>query len=283
LIIGLVAWLANRETTRSLARARISEHALELERDNLEVKVAERTRELEQAQLVRVMELQRLAEFGRLSAGLLHEMSNPLTVASLNLEQHSSEPRPVLLRRAVQSLQHIERFVDAARKQLKGQGNLTNFSLHQEVKQVTRILGHRAREGGVKFEIISDAQIRLFGDPVKFNQLIANLLINSIEAYDDHPTPFGERRVVITIKRTEKTCQVQVCDWGHGLSADEKQHIFEPFYSTKQHNQQNMGIGLAMVQQIVTADFMGRITVTSSPKRGTCFTVKLRSQTKPSS
>ncbi|HEX7633358.1 MAG TPA: ATP-binding protein [Candidatus Saccharimonadales bacterium] len=282
-VIGLVAWLANLETAKSLARARASEAELQLERDSLEIKVIERTRELEQAQLVRVMELQRLAEFGRLSAGLLHEVANPLTVASLNLEQLSTEPRPVLLKRAVQSLQHIERFVAAARMQLKGQGSLMNFQLQHEIKQVMSILAHRARESGVKIDLHIDGRPRLYGDPVKFNQLAANLIVNAIEAYDEQSAVEpGKRRISITVEQGKPTITLVVRDWGRGLKSDEISHIFEPFYTNKPSERRNMGIGLAMVEQIVTQDFRGSVRVTSSPKQGTAFKLLLRSQKKPS-
>jgi len=81
MLIGLVTWLANTEIDRSLARARASEASLAEERDSLEVKVKERTAELEKSHLVRLMELQRFAELGRLAAGLLHDVSSPLTAA----------------------------------------------------------------------------------------------------------------------------------------------------------------------------------------------------------
>lgn len=274
--VGLVSWLANREIDRSLVRARSSEAALEIERDSLEIKVVERTRELEQMQLARVMELQRFAEFGRLSAGLLHEVANPLTAASLNLEQLSNTHRPALVRRAMHSLQHIERYVEAARKQLKSQGNVVNFSVQKEIKQVLNILSYRARESGVKIELEIGGRHTLFGDPVKFNQLVANLLLNAIEAYDNLPDTVVKRPIRVQVEPHGRLLKLTVRDWGRGLNAEERQQIFEPFYSTKAKAERNMGIGLAMVQQIVTVDFQGRISVTSSRQRGTWFVVWLR-------
>ncbi|HTB48770.1 MAG TPA: HAMP domain-containing sensor histidine kinase [Verrucomicrobiae bacterium] len=277
LIIGLVSWLANREIDRSLGRARASEAALEVERDSLEIKVVERTRALEQAQLQRVMELQRLAEFGRMSAGLLHDVANPLTIASLNLEQLGNQSQSLLVRRALQSLHHIERFLDSARKQLKSQGSVTNFVAQSEIKQVLAILNHRAREANVKLELLPALRRQLYGDPVKFNQIIANLVLNAIEAYDEETAPV-KRRVVIELKAQAKGLKLIVRDWGRGLSAEQHEQIFAPFYSTKPEGQKNMGIGLATVRQIVETDFKGRITTSCSPRQGTRFTVCLYDQ-----
>jgi signal transduction histidine kinase len=281
LIIGLVSWLANREIDRSLDRARRSEAALEIERDQLEVKVVERTRELEQAQLTRVMELQRLAEFGRMSAGLLHDVANPLTAASLNLKQLGITSRSsVPLRQALQSLHYIERFLEAARKQLKSQSSTTNFTVYKEVEQVMSILAHRARESGVSLKLHSKPRYKLYGDPVKFNQIVANLILNAIEAYDDSVPSARARRVLIDLEQGRQELKLTVTDYGQGLNQDQIENIFEPFYSTKSPNEPNMGIGLLIAKQRVEADFHGRIKVSSSPRHGTRFTVYLQNQAK---
>ncbi len=276
IIIGVVTWLANKEIDNSLNRARKSEAALEKERDNLEVKVVERTRQVEETQLKRVMELQRFAEFGRLSAGLLHDLTNPLTVASLNLEELGQTHRSSLIKRAITSLNHIERYVEAARKQLKTEGTLVDFSANTEVRQIVDMLNHRAKESGLDIKVISKGKINIHGDPVKFNQLVANLLINSIEAYDDLPEDYLKKPIKLILDKANKMVRITVQDYGRGLKKDEINRIFEPFYSTKSQDRRNMGIGLSMVKQVVKDDFNGRIKVTSSNSQGTNFTVYLK-------
>lgn len=278
IIIGWLTWLANKEIDNSLARARASESALEVERDSLEIKVIERTRELEQAQLIRVMELQRFAEFGRMSAGLLHDLANPLTVASLNLEELKNQHRSARIHRALQSLNHISRYVEAARKQLHSQGSLIKFSVQKETQQIIKMLKHRARESGLKIEIVSNGNYRLYGDPVKFSQMVANLLINAIEAYDNLPADKPKRPIIVTVSKQSEFVKIVVHDWGHGLDLDESKRIFEAFYSTKLQEKSNMGIGLAMVKKIVVEDFKGSIKVSSSKRYGTKFTVLLTPQ-----
>lgn len=279
-IIGIVTWLANKEIDNSLKRARTSEATLELERDSLEVKIIERTRALEQAQLVRVMELQRFAEFGRLSSGLLHDLANPLTVASMNLEQLGIKNRSVAIKRAVQSLHHIERYVETARMQLKSQGNLVDFMAGREIKQIISMVNHRAKESGLEIKFNNLADCRLYGDPVKFNQLVANLLINAIESYDNLPEKYEKRPITISLDRDRRWVKLIVHDWGKGLGKDELEKIFEPFYSTKSAGKRNMGIGLAMVERITKVDFNGRLKVNSSKRYGTRFRVCLASQSK---
>jgi len=267
--------LANREIDLSLKRARHSEAVLELERDQLEVKVVERTRELERAQLERVMELQRLAEFGRLSAGLLHDVASPLTVASLNLKELGGKSEDILVRQAVQSLHYIERFLDSARKQLKAQSIDGDFMVAAEIKQIITILKHRAREAAVSVDLKPSPRIKMFADPVKFSQIVANLILNAIEAYD-HNSDESLRKIVIDTKQEGKWIVISVTDHGRGLSKDQMGRIFDTFYSTQDTNGANMGIGLATVKRLVEHDFNGRVKVASTPKAGTVFTVYLK-------
>ena len=279
MIIGLVSWLSNREIDRSLLRARHSEAALARERDNLEIKVNERTRQLEETQLLRLMELRRFAEFGRLSANLLHEVANPLTAASLNLEQLDSKQDPELVLQARKNLKHLERYVESARKQMKGQSEVTTFNVRNELNQVLRILQPRARQANVKLHLNLDSNnYSLTGDAVKFSQLVANLIANAIDAYAKVEQS-GGKRVEITFSRIGSGLACSVIDWGEGISAAALLKIFEPFYSTKPDQDQNLGIGLAMVKQFAEEDFRGSIAVTSSSTNGTRFIVKLRNQT----
>lgn len=267
-IVGVVSWLSNREIDRSLQRARASEKALAAERDSLEVKVIARTRELEETQLIRLMELQRFATFGRLSANLLHEIANPLTAVSLNLEL-MDPAQSALVTQARTNLKHLERYVQAARQQLRGPSDNTNFSINVEVNQLLNLLQQRAQRAQVTIEYQSVAAYQLYGDSVKFSQLLANLLANAIDAYTTVNSP--HKVVFLRIMKTDNKLVITVHDNGSGLSKELQTKIFEPFFTTKQANGQSLGIGLAMVQQFVKQDFKGTITVTSSKSEGTTF------------
>jgi len=273
MVIGLVAWLSNREIDRSLKRARQSEQALEAERDNLEIKVIERTHELEQTQLLRTMELQRFAKFGRLSANLLHEMINPLTAASLNLQLHSGQPSKQMLV-AQRNLQQIERYVTAARKQLQSQGTTIRFSVRSELKHIANIIRPLMQAHNLKLVIRQSNTFWLHGDPVKFNQMISNLLLNAIDASPDA----RPRRIEIDVRATKLYVVIQIQDHGSGIPSEIIGRIFDPFFSTKTATNQGMGIGLALVKDFVEQDFKGSIQVVSSDGLGTTFTVRLRRQ-----
>jgi hypothetical protein len=85
-LLTIIAWLSNREIERSLLRARRSEQ-------NLEVKVEERTRELQAAQLEKIDHLYRFAEFGQLASGMFHDLLNVVNAVALNDEKRSCSAR----------------------------------------------------------------------------------------------------------------------------------------------------------------------------------------------
>jgi len=280
-ITAIIAWLSNHEIDKSLARARSSEIALKHERDNLEVRVRERTQQLEQAQMERVLELQRFAEFGRLSAGLLHDMANPLTIASLNLEELSSKQRSQLTNRATKSIQHLERYVVAARKQLQKTSELKQFSIGAELRQVVSMLSYKAQQCKVAVEIVRTGNINLYGDPVKFNQLVANLIANAIDAYDDVPEDRPGRLIRVKVEKETKYIVLTVQDWGVGIQPKDLSTLFQPFYTTKQSGGRGTGLGLSMVKRIVEEDFHGTIKASSTTAHGTQFIAHLQNGSKP--
>ncbi|MDB5170000.1 MAG: kinA 1 [Candidatus Saccharibacteria bacterium] len=280
IVIGLVSWLSNREADRSLKRARRSEADLQKERDNLEAKVIERTHELEELQLARLLEMQPFAEFGRIGASLVHEIANPLTAASLHLEELNRQQHSELVRQVQRNLHHLERYLVAARKQIKRESDLRVFSVGSELRQVAHLLTHRARKAGVRVVVEKTANIKLYGDVVKFNQLTANLLANAVEASDKVASP-ARPEVVVRAYTKDRDTVITITDHGVGISPQNIDRLFEPFYSTKSSVRSGLGLGLSLTKQYVEHDFRGSINVASNPETGTVFTLRLRGQERP--
>jgi signal transduction histidine kinase len=221
-----------------------------------------------------MQELYHFAEFGRLSASLIHEISNPLTAAWLHLEQ-PGDSQTQAIRQAKHSISTLRRYVDAARQQLKRESPAGIFELGPQITQLRRVLAPLARQARVQLEFDRVPACRLFGDKVKFQQIVSNLIINAIEAYDTDLSQSLGRPVRISFKLQAKHLSITVRDYGKGISFSELRRIFEPFYTTKQQRGLGLGIGLSIVRDYVTTGFGGSITVNSSRRAGTRFTVKL--------
>ncbi|MGH7234675.1 MAG: sensor histidine kinase [Candidatus Saccharimonadales bacterium] len=221
-------------------------------------------------QFLKGSELIRLAELGRVSASLIHEMTTPLTAATLVLDNMSDEHEERDLKLVRRNLRLIERYVVAARQQLNGDSQPASFSLTVAIHQVAMILSARAKEANVRLLINSIGSIRLYGDKVKFQQIISNLLNNAIDAYNDRALP--KRLINVLVERIgEKKLSITVTDHGCGITPEQFEHVFEPFYSTKRKDKRGIGIGLDITKRYVEKDFNGTIKASSNPKSGTSF------------
>lgn len=227
----------------------------------------------------RLQELQRFAELGKVSASLIHDISSPLTAAILHLEQ---EERRDLhsIKHARRSIRILERYIEAARQQLRCESQTARFCVKYELDQVKRILKPLARRQYVRLCFNRHANYVLVGDPVKFQQILANLITNAIDAYQDYPGNKAEALVVrVTVTADKQQLVIRVIDWGKGIATDQRPYIFEPFYTAKRPQATcGMGIGLATVKKYVEDDFGGSINVASSLGRGTEFSVRLPRQ-----
>lgn len=236
---------------------------------------SERERLMKAAKAEQLREMQHFAELGRLSASLLHEISNPLTASLLHLEQVDGQRAPHLqnVRRSMLALQ---RYVEAARQQVRRSSQDITFRVRAELDQVKRVLTPLAKQKGVKLRIQTLANYRLYGDPVKFQQIVSNLVINGIDAYELVPFSPIPKEVVVSIAGQRDWVVLQVSDRGAGIDQSLMPTIFQPFSSTKSSSGKGLGMGLNIVKDYVRNDFGGSIRVASSPQRGTQFTIKFR-------
>ncbi len=270
-LIMIVAWLYNREIERSLRRARASEQALKEERDLLEIKVEERTDELRKTQLEKVKQLNRLAELGQLSSGLFHDILNLLNVLSLKA---NDEADPALAS-AFDTTKQIQGFMQAVRKQIRGESEKESFSLIQGVKQAIQLVNYQANKEHIRIVFRHDthADIVQYDAPFKFQEIVINLLMNAIESYEGVGAEDTRVRTIeIFIEEKDGVATLRVTDNGCGMTPAVRARIFEPFFTTKDA-QKGIGIGLATINNIIEKDLSGTIAIESQQGLGSTFTV----------
>lgn len=279
--IMVVSWLSNREIEKSLQRARKSEADLKEERDLLEIRVEERTQELRQIQLQKISELSRFVEFGRLAFGLFHDLVNPLTALSLNIQQLKDEQSKELitanqaLDQAISASRRMEDFIVTIRKQIRNEDSEELFFPEAEIKEVLQLLSYSIKERGVRLHFKSGEPIEMYGSPFKFRQIVINLVSNALESYQDLALRDVRERVVeVGLKKNAGFVSLEVKDNGVGIAQDTIDKIFEPFFTTK-HMHKGSGIGLSTVKDIVEKQFRGSVRLTSTPGTGTVFLVML--------
>lgn len=276
IIITLVSWLSNREIGYSLRRAQNSEKELKKERDLLEIRVEERTKELKEVELQKMAEMARFAEFGQLTTGIFHDLTNPLTAISLNLEAAKNKREELSVKpyveQALKATKRVEIFISSVRKQIQNQETKQNFSLNHEINQVLSVLSYKARKAKAEIIFEDKQTVKLEGNPLRFYQIVSNLVSNAIDAY--HDSKKSDKKILITLREEAGSIVFGVEDFGKGISEKDLPKIFDPFFTTKNLDV-SIGIGLVTTKKIVEQDFSGYIDVESTEGKGTKFIVTI--------
>ena len=279
-ITTLISWLGNRELEKSLKRARTSEAELTHQRDHLEILVEQRTEELRAVERERVRELYRFAEFGKRSAGLFHDLLNPLTAVSLSMERLDTQgivehDTRKSIDTALSATRRMQDYMSLIRRQMKSEKIHEQFSVKYEFDEMLAILGHQALKNNVRLLCHMEPEtITLFGNPLKFSQMICNLVANAIDSYQtmDKNRNSKDRIVRIMAKQEAGNLIITVRDRGIGISPELASRLFKPFVTTKV---QGIGLGLVTVKDIVEKHFKGNVVMKSRSGTGTMFTVTI--------
>ena len=272
-ILALVSWLFGRQIEQSLCQARQAEAIVTKQKKLLAIKLKERTDKLRAAQLQEMQQLYRFAELGQFSTALFHDLSNHLSVLMLDLEDLKRPSSTRTLDRANESIAYIDALVAEVREQLHHDEHHRLFKCVQGLEAIVKNLQPRFAKANVEIDFDrtnTTDYIQVYGDLIRFGQVITILLNNALEA-----TVAGDgnrrARVKLLARAGTEDIIISVSDWGVGVPKSAQSKIFEPFYGTKTTG---MGIGLFITRQIVETHFKGTVQLTSASKP-TTFTITI--------
>ncbi|MEN9524208.1 MAG: Sporulation kinase, partial [Candidatus Parcubacteria bacterium] len=271
ILICIIVWLSNREIKISRSRVHAGEKLLESERRTLEKRISERTSAYVQAEEQRLIELQRNAEFGKLSQGLFHDLISPLSSVSIYAQQlekdsaragNYSDKDKEMIQIVIESSRRMNSYMESIRRSLGSEKTLLENSnqnankadLGKEIGVILDILGYKAQMSGVEIDLkfkIKDPVI-LAIHPVRLHQLILNLVSNAIDACTDFPVPQGKssHQIIITVDRkTDSDLELSISDTGCGISEENQKRMFVQAFSTKK---EGSGIGMVAIKTIVS-------------------------------
>jgi signal transduction histidine kinase len=225
---------------------------------------------------------EKLAAVGTMTAGLSHEIRNPLNAATLQLSvlerrvhRLARDAQPALLepltlvKDEIRRLDHIlEDFLQFARpREFVAQP----VDVVAVVTRVLDLLGGEAERRAIHLERDLDAVPPVAGDDERLRQVLVNLGLNALEAVTEGGRVRVSCRLEDRADRPEPGVEILVDDDGGGIPAESRDRIFEPFFTTKA---KGSGLGLSIVHAIVT-QHGGRIRVEESPWRGARFILSL--------
>ncbi len=166
----------------------------------------------------------------------------------------------------------MEDLIACIKKSIRPENNKVNFCPRIEIETVINILAYKARKAKVEIVFSGAESFNIYGDPVKFSQIIINLISNGIDS-SEFQTENTLKKVSVNLTKKDNSLIITVEDCGPGIAPENINKIFQPFFSTK--NGQGLGLGLSSTKTIVEKEFLGTIAVSSRPHEKTEFTVSI--------
>lgn len=230
------------------------------------------------SQRERLVQSERVAAWRELARRLAHELKNPLFPLQLTVEN-------LVRARQISPADFDEVFSESTQTLSMEIGNLkkiigrfSDFSKMpkpeleridaKDVVERVRALYAAGSEDGPRFELatnIENAPMPLMADPELLHRALSNLVLNAKDAMPDGG------RVSLSARNRDGKVELRVADTGQGLTPEECERLFTPYYTTKLHG---TGLGLAIVQSVI-ADHAGTITVESREGQGATFVITL--------
>lgn len=231
------------------------------------------------AEQVKFSHEQKLSELGHLAAGVSHEIHNPLTAVRLALHssyQSLQDPEP--------DIQEISNYLDLVNKEIDTCIDVTERLLKLSTappSQAELVLVNEAVEETIsllRWEAIQDKielsfkteekSLRVLATDSEIRMTTLNLAQNAF-----HAMPEGGR-LDVSIEKENGNILIKFVDSGKGITKENLQRIFEPFFSRRVASDNGTGLGLSISKNIVES-YGGKLLVESTPGEGSCFTIQL--------
>ena len=247
----------------------------------LEYKVQKKSEELSEIQN-ELIHVERIASLGKLSSSVAHEINNPLSgVLTYTKLVHKLLKRPVVDQTSRESMLKYLTIIESETKRCgdivkglldfsrKDQQNFENKHLHAILKDTYNLMAHQMKMADIHFYTdFSASSDLIYCNENQIKQACVAILVNACEAISGN----GEITIKSSLQDTDHI-KFDISDNGAGISTENMNHIFEPFFSAKEKTN-SIGLGLAIVHGIVQSH-KGKIEIVSEVGKGTTLSIIL--------
>ena len=270
--------VTEREKAQELLRKRVRQKTDHLSRINIKLRQEVKERRRVQDELVQAG---KLAALGQLSAGIAHELNQPLSAiryylhnarlllqrGQLDTHQENIDKIDELSARMAQMINHLKNFA-----------RLPSNKLHPVdvvpvIEQSLALLKARIAEDEIAIERRYDETPYVINaEDIRLEQVLVNIIGNAIDAIGLQDG--AERKISVDVIDAEENVCIEIVDTGTGIPPDVKDSIFDPFYTTKEVGK-GLGLGLSISYNIVK-DMRGEISAVNAETGGTKFTLSFQ-------
>ena len=273
----LLAGLSWSQRRRAVHQKLANQAALQAAHDNLESTVVARTAQLRAAQS-ELIHSGKLAALGQMSAGMVHELNQPLTAlrtlsdsAAILLDQDRREDVRANLRRITGTVDRLGRLTSRLKTFAhKSEAPLAPILLARSVADAQAVVGTELKDRNIRLEVdIEPVTLSVLAEESALGSVIINLMRNAIDALHDTPQPL----LTIQARTQGERAIITVSDNGPGIRDDILARLFEPFVTSKPAGA-GLGLGLVISAQLVRA-LGGTLGASNREESGACFTIHL--------
>lgn len=273
----------NKEQNKTLNRALRVENILRKERDDLEKIVLQKTNEIKQIQIEEISKMYHMIEFGKLSSGLYHDLITPIQTMNLYIEKLTEEHliddskfSKVILN-IKNTHEKLTLMLQNIRKQISLKVEDEEFNLKNEINDLVNLVKNNYFKNNINIELYSDnfSNKKLTAKKSILNHIVLNLISNAYEAciQDKEFNNKDNYEIQVILGKHENKNYISIVDNGMGIKPENQKKIFDNFYSSKNKDRGNCGIGLSSSKYYVEKYLNGKIFVESEEGVGTTMTV----------
>ncbi len=224
----------------------------------------------------------RLSTIGVMAAGITHEINQPLNAIMIDAEAllYKNETDNILpegylnrLNYIVEAAHRIEQIIKHIRSFWVKSEFIEKqpFQVNQVIIQTLHLVEQQIKSHGIFLHLdLTSQNPQVYGNAINLQQVIINLIVNSIHALDDADT--DEKQILISSETDAEHCLITFKDTGNGIVPELLDHLFDPFVTTKKPDK-GTGLGLALVHNFIK-DLQGNIEYDDSQK-GAVFNITL--------